>query len=186
MIDILALPDEIEGDDLRLLRPQLEFAPLLHTALKRSYKLHKEFLSWPNANLSLKEVEKSLQRSVTAFDSSTAETEKKYYIFANELDILVGCIGVRYLPEHKCNSLGYWVNSDCAGHGYMTKALQLVIPFLKNLPIVLFISEHNQPSKSLAVRAGFKLSGAVVGDREDARYGSHDTLIYRIENHDNR
>lgn len=186
MIDILALPHEIEGNGLRLLRPRPEFAPLLHTALKRSYKLHKEFLRWPNAEVSLIDAKESLQRSVTASDSSDPTAEKKYYIFTSELDTLVGCIGVRYLPEQECNSLGYWVNIDCAGRGYMTNALQLVLPFLKALPTVLFISERNESSKKLAVRAGFELYGTIVGNREDARDGSHNTLIYRIESHDNR
>ncbi|MNJ76172.1 hypothetical protein D3C77_733980 [compost metagenome] len=68
----------------------------------------------------------------------------------------------------------------------MTNALQLVIPFLKALPTVLFISERNESSKKLAVQAGFKLYGTIVGDREDAPDGSHNTLIYRIESHDNR
>ena len=181
MIDILALPYEIEGNGLRLLRPQLEFAPLLHAALKRSYKFHKKFLRWPAAEVSLVDVEGSLQRSIAAFNSSAVAVEKKYYIFTSELDSLIGCIGVRYLPEQRCYSLGYWVSIDYAGCGYMTQALQLVIPFLKSLPIMLFISERNESSKKLAIRVGFKLFGTIVGDREDARNGAHDTLIYRIE-----
>ena len=55
-----------------------------------------------------------------------------YLIFRREDERLIGGINVSNIRRGicQCASIGYWMGEDFAGHGYMTRSLALLLPYL--------------------------------------------------------
>jgi [ribosomal protein S5]-alanine N-acetyltransferase len=78
---------------------------------------------------------------------------------------LLGGIGLSNLRRGVCEtaSLGYWIGEPFAGQGYMTAALPPVLDFaferLRLHRVEAACLPHNQPSRAVLARAGFRQEG---------------------------
>jgi hypothetical protein len=94
---------------------------------------------------------------------------------------LVGVIGLTLHREHRRSEIGYWVARNWQGRGLGTEALYLVMKFafekLKIHKIFIVHFAHNEGSRKLIVRAGFRQEG--IQRQHNWRLGKYqDDIIY--------
>lgn len=116
-------------------------------------KHRNEYLKWEN---SVWRDEQEIRDFV-----SQRKSLAHYVICLN--DIVIGTINVWDFSEKRmCCQLGWELNQDYVGHGYMTEALNLLIPELFRNGMIRIKVEtraENQRSINLAQRNGFIMEG---------------------------
>ena len=89
----------------------------------------------------------------------------EFLIVLKENDHVVGSIDYKYVPKNGTSEVGYGLNPDYSGRGYMTEALAGFLLMGKSLGIKRVIAETykgNVRSENVLRRSGFKVF------REDA------------------
>ena len=86
-------------------------------------------------------------------------------VFLNETQELIGIVGLSHMDMHmmRCCMIGYNMDEDYHGHGYMTEAVQLMIEYafrvLKLHRIEAGAMPHNLGSIRVLEKAGFEREG---------------------------
>jgi ribosomal-protein-alanine N-acetyltransferase len=88
-----------------------------------------------------------------------------FFVFREEDDTLLGGCTISNIRRGVCQSasVGYWIGGAHARHGYMTKAMRLLIPFvfetlgLHRLEAACI--PENEPSRRLLQKLGFREEG---------------------------
>ena len=88
-----------------------------------------------------------------------------YLIFRRSDNRLLGGVNVSNIRRGICQqaSIGYWMGEDFAGHGYMSNALALLLPYLFDFQglhrIEAACLPRNQRSITVLRKQGFQLEG---------------------------
>ncbi len=88
-----------------------------------------------------------------------------FLIFRHEDNRLIGGINVSNIRRGICQaaSIGYWMGEDFAGHGYMTRAVALLLPYLFDHEGLHRVEAAclpcNGPSKAVLQKCGFRFEG---------------------------
>ncbi len=92
------------------------------------------------------------------------EDEENYLFFTEflivlkENDRVIGSIDYKYVPKNGVTEVGYGMNTDYEGHGYMTEALLAFLSFGKTLGIKKVLADtlpDNIKSQNVLKRCGF-------------------------------
>ena len=92
------------------------------------------------------------------------EHEKLFVRRASD-DALLGAINLNNIVRSvfECGALGYWIGAPYAGQGYMTEALRLMLRHVFDTlglhRVEANLMPHNEASKALVKRAGFRYEG---------------------------
>lgn len=92
-------------------------------------------------------------------------TQERLLIFTLAGDVLVGQASLGAISRGPLQSayLGYWIGAAHAGRGYMTAAVALMLRHafetVKLHRVEANIQPHNEPSRAVAQRNGFRLEG---------------------------
>lgn len=139
---------------LRLSAPDPEWCKALQHALNASFTVHCEFLPWAKPYTTEDEARSFLARAVDEFKSDTGE--RRLFIVDDAARAIIGCIGLK--PRRRNRYLvGYWVNTEYSGKGYMRTALAALIKSMPGFTFYLTIASANVASQRLAEAAGFGL-----------------------------
>lgn len=93
-------------------------------------------------------------------------SRKKWDIMEKGKEEVIGSCGFHnWLPEHERAEIGYFMNTEYRGKGYMREALEKVIQYgldeMNLNRIEAFISPDNTPSIALAKGLGFQYEGTL-------------------------
>ncbi|MFJ2688224.1 GNAT family N-acetyltransferase [Pseudomonas sp. NPDC087342] len=172
-----SLPTDLPFMSLRAPDPVLCTA--LQDALNLSFAAHSEFLPWAKPYTSEDEARAFMLRSVDDFNSETGE--RRFFIVADQGPAIIGCIGLKPRGRNR-HEVGYWVNTEFSGKGYMRRALEALVKSLPDQTFYLTTSSANLPSQRLAVAAGFQLIRVFARARQTTSHGVQDTYLYRLKN----
>jgi ribosomal-protein-alanine N-acetyltransferase len=118
--------------------------------------------AWPPDELTRGAFRRRLRRYASEIKNDTAYP---FFVFRREDDLLVGGCTLSNVRRGVCQSasIGYWVGSAYARHGYMTAAVKALIPFvfetlgLHRLEAACI--PENEPSQRLLRKLGFQQEG---------------------------
>ncbi len=127
----------------------------------------------------------TLEKAQEAIRSMAEKWEKgtgyAYFIFDNA-DTLLGYVGFKMRPDNRVAEIGYYLDKNATGKGYVSNAIRLVADmFFKNggHRLEIFCNTHNVSSVAVPQRLGFHLEGVL---REYEQRGDvwDDVLIYSL------
>lgn len=160
----IALPDfQLEGFRVFVAPPKMEDWPGWAELRKRN----REFLKpmeplWVKDCLKKSYFERRLFKQVENWESGRAYA---FLIFKKDTEGLIGGINLNNVCKGAAQfaSLGYWLDKNQQGHGYMNEALSLVIAYafteLKLHRLNAGCLQHNERSIKLLRRLGFTEEG---------------------------
>ncbi|MDT9675172.1 GNAT family N-acetyltransferase [Pseudomonas lini] len=163
---------------LRLSAPDPEWCKALQHALNASFTTHSEFLPWAKPYTTEDEARSFLARAVDEFKSETGE--RRLFIVDDAAHAIIGCIGLKPRRRNRY-VVGYWVNSEYSGQGYMRTALEALIKSMPGFTFYLTTASANRASQRLAEAAGFGLIRMCYRARYSEPHGEQDTYLYRLK-----
>ncbi len=96
-------------------------------------------------------------------------------IFLKESDEIIGVCGYYRGFKNNSGEIGYVINTDYRGKGFMSEAMECLTSFgfrtLKLNSIVGYTDELNKASQSVLKKSGFK---AVLSDQDDLKFELRD------------
>ena len=110
------------------------------------------------------ELDHLLQNFLLKLEKEIAEDPDNYLFFTEFLIVLkensriIGSIDYKYVPKDGVTEVGYGMNPQYEGHGYMTEALKAFLLFGKSLGIKTVLAEtlkENIKSQKVLKRCGF-------------------------------
>lgn len=81
-----------------------------------------------------------------------------HLIVLKSINTVIGSIYYKYLPKDGVSEIGYGMNNKYEGHGYMTRALKLMIEYGKANGIEIIKADtliQNKKSQNVLLRNGF-------------------------------
>lgn len=169
---------EIEGERIKLRRPQLSDADNIYKNLQDKETVRWTFIPQPYKKQdAIKWIRKTHYRIIN----------KKEYHFAIVLKTenrVIGAIALMAIDwKNKNAELGYWLGKRYWGKGFTTEAVKLILRFafekLKLRRIHAFSFEENIASRRVLEKCGFKLEGIMrEGRYKDGRW--HNMLIFGL------
>lgn len=171
----------IQGSEITLVKPRLDLADDVRSALTESYEEHSKYLTWVEPNPSLETVTHNIEQAIHNFENDVSEY--RFFILRNSDTRLVGTVGlliknlqIPYLE------IGYWVRSSESGKGYIGKAIEMLEDYaVKNLEVrrlEIRMAESNSRSRRIAERAGYALEAKIQSDRILPDGTVENSLIY--------
>jgi RimJ/RimL family protein N-acetyltransferase len=109
-----------------------------------------------------------------------ASLERTFAILDEERDQFLGVVTVRLVEE---GTVGYWLAPAARGRGVMTRAVRLVVDWVREMHAirVLRLTTHpeNTASQRVAERAGFRRVG-LTRDHPAFRDGTHEAVLFEL------
>jgi RimJ/RimL family protein N-acetyltransferase len=174
-------PDELYTERLFIRMPLPGDGKAVYEAIKRSRQDLKKWLPFAQGEQTLDEAEISARKAHIEF---LRRTDLRLHIFHKETGAFIGATGLHRIdwkvPKFE---IGYWIDSNESGKGYMTEAVKGVTGFafqqLKANRIEIRCDMKNIRSRAIPERLGFILDGihyndAIAIDSDELR----DTCIY--------
>ncbi|MDM5326972.1 GNAT family N-acetyltransferase [Neobacillus sp. CF12] len=181
---LIDVPLQIETDRLILRAPlQAGDGNVVNQAIKYSINELKQWLFLYNAIPTVEETEIILRNAHIDF---LKRESFRYLIFHKGTNDFIGTASLHGInwKISKCE-IGYWINSQFSGNGYMTEAVSeltnLGFQQLKFRRIEIRCESTNFKSRSIPEKLGFELEGTLRNDDLSAD-GSKltDTCIYSM------
>ncbi|MFE7061993.1 GNAT family N-acetyltransferase [Sutcliffiella sp. NPDC057660] len=179
---LIDVPLQIETDRLILRAPQeAGEGNVVHQAIKDSINELKQWLVIFQEIPTVEETEILLRNAYIDF---LKRESFRYLIFHKGTNEFIGTVSLHRINwKISKGEIGYWVNSQFSGNGYMTEAVReltnLGFQQLKFRRIEIRCESTNYKSRSIPVKLGFELEGTLRND-DLSSDGSKltDTCIY--------
>lgn len=150
-----------EGIYIRLLKIEDTEASLALETKNKEFFKHYTVLREP----SFYTFEKIKERIENGIEGAANDTLYAFGIFLSGTDELIGNVSLSHIsrgPTQSC-MIGYYLDKNQNGKGYMTKAVQLAVDYgfktLKLHRIEAGVMPHNIPSINVLEKAGFHKEG---------------------------
>jgi RimJ/RimL family protein N-acetyltransferase len=175
-------PESFETERLTIRAPRPGDGPALNKALRASWKELQAWMPWATGEVP--PVENSEERVREGRARFLKREDLWLFLFLKGTDTLVGSSGL-----HRMNwnvprfEIGYWVNSDYAGQGFITEAVVGITNFAFNVlgakRVEIRCDSLNERSAAVARRAGFEHEATLKNDERHHVTGRlRDTLIF--------
>ena len=180
------LPTDIETPRLRLRPPTPDDAAALLQAVTTSLPALKEWMAWATDAYGMAEAVAFCNWKSAADASGGAPTELPLLITRKADGALVGGSGYHNIlwPEPRFE-IGYWLRTDCTGHGYATEAARALTRFafdtLGARRVEIRMDARNRRSWAVAERLGFARKGTFAARRDEDAERQRETRIYALE-----
>ncbi len=155
-----------------------DIEPIFHLVMKNRMHL-RTWLNWVDENNSIQQTTNFVQKSLAKYNSHTGID----YIIRVQ-NTMIGIISYNYIDEmNKKAQIGYWIDEEHQGKGYMTNACRELVSFgFKTIQlhrIELTIAVGNERSAAVAKKLGFQKEATL---KESAWLNDHftDQEIYRL------
>ena len=153
----------VEGEDVYLRAPQVSDFPKWAAVREES----RNFLVpwepvWPEDDLTRAAFRRRLRRYA---EDMRADLSYPFLLFRREDDALLGGMTLTNIRRGvaQAGSLGYWIGAPFARQGFMTRAVETLLPFafrgLRLHRVEAACIPTNEPSRRLLERTGFKREG---------------------------
>jgi len=160
----------------QILKQNFEIAPLLSSSrliLKEikpcDYSSIIDITMYDGATCKDEEDVKNILKKI---DNNAKKGETFHWgIFLKESEKIIGVCGYYRGFKNNCGEIGYVINSEYRGKGFMSEAVQCLSSFgfgtLKLDTIVGYTNELNKASQSVLKKSGFK---GVISDQDDLKF----------------
>lgn len=175
---LLDVPDELRTARLWLRVPRVGDGALVLPAVRASINELHEWMPWAKHDYSEADAELWCRRSAIEFAERKAI---QMLMFRNEQHIgTLGAFDIN-LKVLSCE-IGYWIRTECSGHGYVTEAVEGLGAFaarhLNIHRIQIKCDTRNERSAAVARRCGYVLDGTMRRDALDPRGLPRDTHVF--------
>jgi ribosomal-protein-serine acetyltransferase len=179
------LPMPIETPRLIIRPPRVGDGKMLNEAIIDSFDLLSEYMHWATEKPSVEESEAVVKREAAHWIlNEEADPELMVLILEKRTKALIGASGFNAINrEALCVEIGYWVNKNYAGNGFITEAVnaltQYAFNILKVKRIAITCDIDNERSKKIAERLGYQLESIMPLNGVKPKTGKFtDTLVY--------
>lgn len=165
-LEIPDFPDSFESERLLIRAPQLEDAENVWQAIRNSDTALREWMPFAQNPPNLEDTKENLRHSIADF---IVRKDLRLHLYLKDSGEFVGSSGL-----HRINwsipkfEIGYWLNTEFEGHGYMTEAVSRITRFafedLGARRVEIKCDEENIKSRTVAERADFILEGTLTHD----------------------
>ena len=180
------IPSQLETERLLLRAPLLRGdGQIVNKAIKDSFKELKPWMPFAQRIPAVEETEANLREAHIKF---LKRNSFRFLIFHKETNQFIGQASLQgitwALPK---GELGYWINTEFSGNGYMTEAIRELTRFALEMlhfkRIEIRVESTNVKSRSIPEKLGFALEGILKNDDLSAD-GERltDTCIYAMTN----
>jgi len=175
-------PESFETERLTVRAPRPGDGAALNKALRASWKELQAWMPW--ATDEAPPVEDSEERVRQGYSRFLKREDLWLLLFLKGTDTVVGSSGL-----HRINwnvprfEIGYWVNSNYAGQGFITEAVVGITHFAFDVlgakRVEIRCDSLNERSAAVARRAGFEYEATLKNDERHHVTGKlRDTLIF--------
>ncbi|MDJ1029712.1 50S ribosomal protein L7/L12-serine acetyltransferase [Klebsiella quasipneumoniae] len=160
--DIPAVPESIPvTEGLTLTAIDERYVSDLHQLVVKNQRWLQQSLSWAGEVRSEEETRRHVQGNVMLHQRDYA---KMFLLFLDKRPI--GVLSFNQIePQNKTAYIGYWIDEDCQGQGYLSRSLQAFIHYYARSGLVRrFVIKYrvaNTRSNQVALRNGFVLEGCL-------------------------
>lgn len=160
--DIPAVPESIPvTEGLTLTAIDERYVSDLHQLVVKNQRWLQQSLSWAGEVRSEEETRRHVQGNVMLHQRDYA---KMFLLFLDKRPI--GVLSFNQIePQNKTAYIGYWIDEDCQGQGYLSRSLQAFIHYYARSGLVRrFVIKcrvENTRSNQVALRNGFVLEGCL-------------------------
>ena len=158
--DIPAVPESIPvTEGLTLTAIDERYVSDLHQLVVKNQRWLQQSLSWAGEVRSEEETRRHVQGNVMLHQRDYA---KMFLLFLDKRPI--GVLSFNQIePQNKTAYIGYWIDEDCQGQGYLSRSLQAFIHYYARSGLVrrlvIKCRVENPRSNQVALRNGFVLEG---------------------------
>jgi ribosomal-protein-serine acetyltransferase len=147
------------NEELRLVFPKEKQCKEIFSILEREREKLGEWLPWVYQTHAPEDILENLRERVEEFNN-----KKSAAFYLEHRDVIVGSIGfVRLNSEKQIGEIGYWLDSQYQGRGFITLAVQTCIEYGFNdlglNKIIIRCAKENEKSAAVAKRLNFSLEG---------------------------
>lgn len=157
-----AMPEELTGETIRLIKRHRKYSRELFLAIDRSRDFLREFLFWVDGTKSVEDVDKAMDMFAGKWNEKTAFD---FVILEKNGGAVAGAGGAFNVDfENRSAELGYFLDRNQTGKGYASELVRLLEDYLfaKGFHrLKLEIDERNLPSQRVAERTGFVYEGTL-------------------------
>lgn len=149
------------GERVVLARPQARDEEEFYALIRASVDFHRPWEPLPPPGLK----PDSPERFRMLLEQDAGDGHEKLFIRMRATDAIAGMINLNNVVRgvFQCGALGYWVGERYARQGVMTEALRLMVHHafvtLRLHRVEANLMPHNDASRALVRRAGFRLEG---------------------------
>lgn len=157
MIEAFTLNEELEGQNIRLLRRTHEFDGEMWQAVDANRDFLRQYLFWVDKTNSLDDVSAATK---TFAENWAAQNNFAYVLLDKHSGRLLGCIDLHDIDlTNSIAAIGYWLKKDKTGFGFMSDAVHTLekAAFAKGVRrLEISCDSRNRASAAVALRNGFE------------------------------
>lgn len=159
-------PEYFESERLIIRAPKVEDALAGWKAVCNSEAALSEWMPWAKKAQKFETTVENLRQAVADF---ITRKDLRLHVFLKEDGEFVASCGLHQIdwsiPKFE---IGYWIDTQYEGNGYVTEAVQAITEFafreLGARRLEIRCDEENMKSRAVAERAGFELEGTLKQD----------------------
>jgi RimJ/RimL family protein N-acetyltransferase len=176
-----AFPEVIRTERLVLRPRRVADAPRMKRAIDTNLERLQAWMPWAmNEPSPIEDIAARIAKFAADF---TAGVDGTYGIFSADETHVVGGTGLHPRIEEGFE-IGYWLVSDCTGHGYATEAAGALTRVAFSIPdtrqVQIRCDPRNRPSYAVAKRLGFVHLETLAGDTTTPAGESRDTMVWQL------
>ncbi len=161
-----SIPLLLEGCEIILKAPDIEYAPLMQQAIQESIDDLKKWLTWATH---IPSVEECKERATTGLEAFKERRDLPFYIFTKDEQNFIGRAGLHHIdwsvPKFE---IGYWIRTSCQHKGYATEAVRLLTKFvfheLNANRVEIRCDDNNLRSRAIPQKLAFRLEGILYNE----------------------
>ncbi len=176
-MNAIKFKDILDGEHITLKIPTANFetAYMLFDVINRNREHLGKWLPWVAKNTQPEHSYDFLQSIVKGFNENA---KAEYFIYEKSTGDFCGICSAHthFSPTHKYISLGYWLDKEKCGKGYMTEAVKLIEDdlFAQNTTRLIIQNDiENMGSINVPKRLGYHLEGIARADFYSEYLGSY-------------
>lgn len=174
-------PNEFITKRLFIRMPKPGDGEQVYEAIKKSKEELKLWMPFAQKDQTMEDVEANVREAYAAF---IKREDLRLHIFNRETKEFIGCTGLHRMDWNVPKfEIGYWIDTQFSGQGYMTEAVQGVTDFafheLKANRVEIHCDANNLNSRAIPERLGYTLEGILKNhERSVHQKELRDTCIY--------
>ena len=182
---LLDFPNEFYTDRLHIRNPLPGDGKAVHQSIEASLNELKPYMPFAHSDQSEADVEANIRESHAAF---LKREDLRLLIFHKQSGVFIGSTGLHRIDWNvRKFEIGYWIDSNYTGKGYMTEAVNGIVSFafqeLEARRLEIRCNADNSQSRKVAERCFFQLEAILRNDGQSVDDSKLiNTCVYAITN----
>ncbi|MGE1164479.1 GNAT family N-acetyltransferase [Peribacillus simplex] len=169
--------EPLQTERIYLIVPHLDNSSIIAESIKKSKHHLRPWLRWANNDYDQEKIKKMI---LAYRDLLLAKEQFMYYMWLKNTKDFIGAITLRNINWNlKTAELGYWLDSDYVGKGYMQEAIKYIIKYAFTVltlnSLIAFTYADNIRSRKALEKCEFTFECEVINSE------SRKVAIYKYE-----